>query len=83
MSRIHSCRCSLSLSDEYASDWPSGAQAGSVSSAYDRAAVLLEILKQQSLSSPAREVFLDVAQAITSQHEQNRVLAELVRSERR
>ncbi len=33
MSRIHSCRCSLSLSDEYASCEPSGDQAGSVSSA--------------------------------------------------
>ena len=33
MSRIQSCRCSLSLSDEYASWVPSGDHAGSVSSA--------------------------------------------------
>src|SRR3954454_12537864 len=33
MSRIHSCRCSLSLSDEYASLDPSGDHAGSMSNA--------------------------------------------------
>ena len=55
----------------------------SISSGHDRATVLLEILKAQTLSTAARQLFLDAAQGISSSYDQNRVLAELVRSERR
>ena len=54
-----------------------------MSGGYERASLLLEILKNQTLPQSARALFLDVAQTISSQHDQNRVLAELVRSERR
>jgi hypothetical protein len=54
-----------------------------VSSDYDRARILLAILKTQPVTGPNRTLFLEVADSISSAHEQNQVLAALVRAERR
>ena len=57
--------------------------AATISGSYDRANVLLDVLKSQPLTAATRPLFLDAAQGISSTHDQNRVLAELVRAERR
>jgi hypothetical protein len=50
---------------------------------YERAEVLLAFLSGNAVEGSVRQAFLNAAERIQSQHEQNRVLAALVRSERR
>jgi len=50
---------------------------------YDRAEVLLAFLKAGAIESTSRQAFVAAADRIRSQHDQNRVLAALVRAERR
>jgi hypothetical protein len=54
-----------------------------INSSYERAHLLLSILKTNTIASSTRTLFLDVAEGISSSHEQNQVLAALVRAERR
>jgi len=56
---------------------------GSMRSDYDRAETLLAFLRQQGVDAATRQPFLDAANRIRSTHDQNRVLAELVKAERR
>lgn len=55
----------------------------SMVSDYDRAEVLLAFLNAQELTAASRQAFVAAAERIKSAHEQNRVLAALVKSERR
>ena len=54
-----------------------------ISGSHDRAMLLLDILTTRRLSGASRQLLVDAAQELSSAHDQNRVLAELVRSERR
>ena len=54
-----------------------------MSSDYDRAEVLLAFVGAQGIDSANRRAFVSAAERIGSSHDQNRVLAALVRSERR
>ena len=54
-----------------------------MSSDYDRAEVLLAFVGAQAIDSANRQAFVSAAERIRSSHDQNRVLAALVRSERR
>jgi hypothetical protein len=54
-----------------------------MSSDYDRAETLLAFVGSQPLDASARAAFVAAAEKIRSSHDQNRVLAALVRSERR
>jgi len=56
---------------------------GSMRSDYDRAETLLAFLRQQGVDAATRQPFLDAANRIRSTHDQNRVLAELVKADRR
>ena len=56
---------------------------GSMRSDYDRAETLLAFLREQGVDAATRQPFLDAANRIRSTHDQNRVLAELVKAERR
>ena len=57
--------------------------AGSMRSDYDRAETLLAFLRQQGIDAATRQAFVDAANRIKSDYDQNRVLAELVKVERR
>jgi hypothetical protein len=57
--------------------------AGSISSDYERATVLVRVAEKHDLSSEARTVYIDIAETIRSEHEQTRTLAALVKAERR
>jgi hypothetical protein len=50
---------------------------------YDRAETLLSFLNGRSVDATSRQAFVDAADRIKSSYEQNRVLAALVKSERR
>jgi hypothetical protein len=50
---------------------------------YERAEILLAFLNGNAVDGTVRQAFVNAAERIQSQHEQNRVLAALVRSERR
>ena len=50
---------------------------------YDRAETLLTLTGAQPIDASLRSAFVDAAESIKSSHEQNRVLAALVRAERR
>jgi hypothetical protein len=54
-----------------------------ISSGADRASLLIAIAGSHSLTGANRTLFVDVAEGISSKHEQNQVLAALVRTERR
>ena len=54
-----------------------------MSSDYDRAEVLLAFVGAQGIDSANRQAFVSAAERLKSSHDQNRVLAALVRSERR
>jgi hypothetical protein len=54
-----------------------------ITSSHDRASLLLAVLKTNTVTGATRTLFLDVADGISSTHEQTQVLAALVRSERR
>ena len=56
---------------------------GTMGSDHDRAETLLAFLGAQPMDSSARQAFVAAAERIHSSYDQNRVLAELVRSERR
>ena len=49
---------------------------------YDRAETLLSVVSTQPIDSTSREAFIAAAESIRSSHDQNRVLAALVKSER-
>ncbi len=55
----------------------------SMSSDYDRAEILLAFLNAGAIDATARPAFVSAAERIHSAHDQNRVLAALVKSERR
>ena len=55
----------------------------SMRSDYDRAETLLAFLNARAVDSTSRQAFVDAADRIKSNYEQNRVLAALVKSERR
>jgi hypothetical protein len=55
---------------------------GSTTSDYDRAEMLLAFVNQP-MDQPTRQAFVAAAERIRSSHDQNRVLAALVKSERR
>jgi hypothetical protein len=50
---------------------------------YDRAETLLALAVSQPIDPSLRSAFVDAAESIRSSHDQNRVLAALVRSEKR
>jgi hypothetical protein len=54
-----------------------------MASDHDRAEVLLAFVAAQSVDSANRQAFVSAAEHIRSPHDQNRVLAALVRAERR
>jgi hypothetical protein len=54
-----------------------------MSSDYDRAEVLLAFVSGQGVDAGSRQAFVSAAERIRSAHDQNRVLAALVRAERR
>ena len=54
-----------------------------MSSDFERAQVLLTMVGVQSLDATARSAFIAAAESIGSTFEQNRVLAALVKAERR
>jgi hypothetical protein len=56
---------------------------GSMSSDYDRAEILLAFINAGAVDSATRPAFVSAAESIRSSHDQNRVLARLVKSERR
>jgi hypothetical protein len=56
--------------------------AATIDSAFERAEVLVAATRKQALSPAARSLYLAAADTIRSEHEQTRVFAELVRSER-
>jgi hypothetical protein len=49
---------------------------------YDRAEILLAFLNAHGVHSDTRQAFVNAAERITSSHDQNRVLAALVRAEK-
>jgi hypothetical protein len=50
---------------------------------YDRAETLLAFLNARAVDSASRQAFVDAADRIRSSYDQTRVLAALVKSERR
>jgi hypothetical protein len=56
---------------------------GSMSSDYDRAETLLAFVGAQPMDAAARDAFMAAAERIRSSHDQNRVLAALVKSDRK
>ena len=54
-----------------------------MNSDYDRAEVLLAFVDAQGIDSASRQSFVSAAERLKSSYEQNRVLAALVKSERR
>ena len=54
-----------------------------MTSDHDRAETLLAFISSQPLDASTRQAFVAAAEQIKSSHDQNRVLAALVRSERR
>ena len=56
---------------------------GSMSSDHDRAEALLAFLGSQPMDAPTRQAFVAATERIHSSYDQNRVLAALVRAERR
>jgi hypothetical protein len=55
----------------------------SVASDYERATALIRVAEHVDLSPAARSAYLDAADSLRSEHEQSRVLAALVKAERR
>jgi hypothetical protein len=54
-----------------------------MSSDYDRAEILLAFVSAQGIDSASRPAFVSAAERLKSSYDQNRVLAALVRAERR
>jgi len=54
-----------------------------MSSDYDRAEILLAFVSAQGIDSASRPAFVSAAGQLKSSYDQNRVLAALVRAERR
>jgi hypothetical protein len=55
----------------------------SMHSDYDRAESLLALANARSIDASLRPAFVTAAESLTSKYDQNRVLAALVRTERR
>jgi hypothetical protein len=54
-----------------------------MNSDYDRAEILLAFVSAAGIDSASRPAFVSAAERLKSSHDQNRVLAALVRAERR